>query len=361
MSDPVSTENDQLTLYQTCWTVEGEEPTSSDGFIFRTASKYSGDSPDDGDGEAASISDNGDYVEYEFTPNYTIPASDFQIWVRDEAPGPDSTPEVTITFDGEEVITVPHSDTGGTVVFGWEDLTDGPYGNDEWTPSNDIDTTTHTIRAEVTQTASDPYVLDVVAPLDGRFNYTFDDTVTTVNGNNYLDGPELYPESVTVPLDSISTRRDLTTAYVTLTIDDTTGAQAIEISSDGVAWDTVSNSSTAEVTFSEPTTEVYVRLVIGRYPTGTNAQESTPRYGYNAQSIDDYELVVDITAIAPQDVGTANIDATVEPGTITGETLREAAQLNDSNVALTRSTFAEFTVETAMSVISSENISFNNP
>lgn len=134
--------------------------------------------------------------------------------------------------------------------------------------------------------------IDYVSLADNRYSYTFDNTVTTINGDNYLDGPEYYPDSVGIELDDKTVQFNVDSATATTTWNDTSNNQAIALSNDdGSTYDSSSNTATHTVNFTNAGRIIQTKFTFSRYGTRTDA---TPLNGFNGQVVNDYTLTADL-------------------------------------------------------------------
>lgn len=288
-NEPFIVTNSELQLQQTCFTVEGEnEDTDGSSIADVTNSNYS-------DGTAAAIENSGDFYEWNFTPQYTIPKEDFRVSMRHDNQGT-SVPTWKFTLDGpdrsEETII-----DGQNIAIGldWSQF-DSNDGN--WTqPSKDLAAgTTYTLRIEVTTAGSDHFYIDVIAPNDkggSRFtpNYTFDNNNGGSSG--YLDGPELFPDATEITLSEFTNNTsNITEATASGTWDDTSGDQQIEFSNNGgTNYKAINNSESGTVSFSTTFgTTLIARLTLDRYGSRTTA---TPQTGFNGQQVDVFDATYD--------------------------------------------------------------------
>jgi hypothetical protein len=255
---------------------------------------------------------------------------------------------------------------GSGIFLDWWNVGDGSPGSQDGYTASDPDIPageTHTLRLEVVgdDGVFDEHALnvDVVAPYDSRFEsgLTFDDSVHQNGG--YLDGPELYPDLATVNLSQTETRRDVTEATAEITTNSTDANQFIELRIGSDSFDRTNNSATASTTATSAARTIDVNLGLSRYPDDTNPQNATPRFGYNGQSVDTYELRANPTAISPYERGVVEVDAVVPQGEIVGDRLEEAGQLASDNALLTRSIFAAFDVFAEQEIRSSEKTAFD--
>jgi hypothetical protein len=141
----------------------------------------------------------------------------------------------------------------------------------------------------------DQFIVDAFGVFDTNYSYNFDNTA---DSNYNLDGPEVHPDGETFAFDDATTVFTFPSGAATLTIDDTTGAQRVQLSNDeGSTWlpndGSENNTTSVDVNFSSATPQIRMRVTLDRHePNG--AQNETPTQGYASQSIDAYELTADV-------------------------------------------------------------------
>lgn len=301
--------NGNLELQQSCWTTEGENYTGgSVDESFSTA--YSGMTDSSGNAPAAAFSGTSEYAYWDFTPQYTIPEADVGAWTREVNPG-SATPETVWKLGAkgnslQEIDRIAYSSSVARLgTLSWRDHAQNPYDSTSGWSGGDLQAgTTYRLRIDIgTGTSStDPTDIDVVAPADNRFPYTFDNTATTSGGQNILDGPELYPDSATTAAEPYSQANNITSATLDVTMDDTSGAQAIQVTNDGgTTWlpNNGTQTNTLSVTADFMTagthgTIVQGRITLSRYGT----QAKTPAQGVNGQELQSWTLSIDTNTLA---------------------------------------------------------------
>lgn len=354
--DPVTVSNGELTNQQCNFVFEGEDFSAGPSVVLDTNSSYSG-------GEAAQIGTgtnaSADYVEWEFTPQYDLPAAYVDVAIRIAGASTQTDFRVKLDNDYIESASVtknstPSWFTGLASGSAFTSITGDASDRDSYDGDNLTAGEPHILRIEMANAAE--LNIDVVSIYDNRYTYTFDDTT---DANGYLSGPELYPDLIDAEFDSVTTRRDVTSATVEQTWNDTSNNQYVRISADGGGtWTRADNSSSVTATFATATTNLVVSVGLSRWGSQSSA---TPTTGISAQSIDLHELFADVDAIAPESIGIADVQAILAPGQITGQTIREGGQLASDGTLLTHTLTDETTVESNQRIIGSERISFKPP
>lgn len=225
--------------------------------------------------------------EFQFSPDYTVPNEHAAIGARlryDDSVGEDVGP-VDGYLDGDFIGSFgPQADT---FVWRFQDLSDQEFDGDLEAGE------TYTLEFRKADFDDWDIELDVVAPHDSRYSWTFDNEV---DANNLLDGPETYPDAVSTDLDSVENAYNIVSAALTATIPNTVGEQALAVSNDGGDSYplTATNSETLSGDFDDPGRVARIRPTLGRWPVDTNEGRDTdsPRLGYNPQTIESFELAV---------------------------------------------------------------------
>jgi hypothetical protein len=323
-SRPVDVANG-LSLLQSCFTADGYDGDEVADGTFSEDTAYSGDGNTDEYGAARWLDTSGQVAEWTFTTGYEIPEGQVGIWIRAEAPG-SATPETRVYLDGNHLTTINYSDSFGRLGLNWRDYGDDgeSFVSNGWT-YGDLAAGEHTIRVEITQSASDPTVIDHVALADNRYDITWDEEPTWVSSTsrNALDGPEHYPIE-TIRFDVSNTVLSVIGGDLTTSFDSVDGQQAVGITNDGDdALVTASNTETVSADWASRTGEIQAEATLSRWPIGQTPQGRTPRYGYNGQSVDSLTLTAQLDDMPL--VLDRQFDATVV------DVLRELAeQLGDS-------------------------------
>lgn len=341
-TDPINITTDEIQLLQSSFTQEGEDGTEEDT-LTNTQADYS-------DGIARGFNDGG-FIEWTFTNTYTIP--EFEIYYRNDATGGDVA-DVTWSLDGEEIgqtneqlmltwngvynatgtekptvqpgthtvraeatpaeIAESFTANHGTpvalvntdIVNGSETVTDGSvvfsrgtdyemdYSNGEITTlsgGNMVNGNSYDIEYQHFNFADSRFI-DVLAPLDDSFSYTFDNDNGGSSG--YLDGPEHYPV-FDVVFNLATTSWNITDGTLTTTFDDTTNGQRIQLRLSDQTYfpnDGTENNTTSITTNfgTEVGSAIQGRATLSRYGTRTTA---TPQTGFNGQHLQSWTITFD--------------------------------------------------------------------
>lgn len=286
-TDPLQIINSEVVTYQTAFTQEAEDGTTS-GTVINETADYSGNGSTDGEGQAVSVTNTDDSIEITFTLDYTMPASAFEFWFRADAEGTD-TASLSLEIEGPaisgtETLTSGLITNNGTTID-WFQL-------DQADPSADLTPGTYTVRIVAVSGGTHSQFIDVLVPLDNRYSYTFDNVISTnASGNNYLDGPEPHPDAVPVTFEDVSSAYNIVAALLQVTMDDTSNAQKLEASNDqGATWLSASNTSTLDQDFTTNGAQIRARITLSRYGTGT----TTPATGQQSQALDAFTLSADL-------------------------------------------------------------------
>lgn len=301
--EPFAVQNGNLELLQTCFTVEGEDANTTSGTSVFGADRFSGNSPTSGQGEALEFTGSGLSATWDFTPAYDIPASAVGIHLRIEA---NNAPQLEATLNGA---TWTILEDGGGVSLQWQDVANDPFDGTPTTYTEAGGTklsagTTYTLQIDSTTSGGTgaSALVDVVAPADNRFSYTFDTTLTDgSDGGTYFDGPELYPQAATLQGAVHDDVNNVTEITLATTFDDTSGSQKLQVSNDGgTNWlpndGTEANTTSVSVSsFPQVGTTAEGRATLSRYGSRSNA---TPLTGFNGQVLQSWTLDIDTNALA---------------------------------------------------------------
>lgn len=282
---------------ETPLTVDPDPELLPVGFPLEAEDGYDGDTTTDSafsGGEAALFEDSfAPEVSRSFVTEHAIPQSDLVLGVRSRN---DSSIRVDVRLDGETIIADdPLSSALQWDQFTQDSLFDAVVDSDGRLPAG-----THTIEVEPVAESIDSgetgFECDLAALVDdgAGFDITFDNET---DSNEALDGPQRYPASLTLESESADAGNLIASATVALSIDATDNDQAIGISFDGGdSYETASNTDTATADRPDElaTSTVETRLTLSRSePNGPQAQ--TPKFGYETQTITEYELTADLS------------------------------------------------------------------
>ena len=342
-----SLETGQINYVRTAGSGDGDTFAVVDDF-------YSG-------GSARSIRDSTEFLEFEIPVEVGIPSENVQIACIFDS-GEDST---DISSDGFtpfrwSINGTPITEAtigGGTFTLTWRDIV-GSFDTIGTPPDIEAGETV-TVRVEGIEDppSGEDYntVIDVVALYDDRFSdqLSFPDDVHEPDG--FYDGPELFAEQVIQPLDTAQTRRNVTEANFVSSWNDTSGDQYVELANDGSTFTRINNDETGSVEFASPNAGVNTNISLGRFG---GPQNDTPRFGFNGQSIDSWELFANPDAIFTDDVNATLTRAIVPPNTLASGTTIQEAGLKSDETLLTRHELAEFDVLEGQRISSSETTRF---
>jgi len=276
-TDAYQVVNGGVEPHQTCFTTEGEDSDSSDSPTTRTDGAYSG-------GTAATFGSTGQTRTWNFTTQYDIDPGDFEIAIRWASNGGSlDAADVEWSVDGDVVSRYSPGN----------DDADDPRWETEIIASDLLDSGldstlsagSHSLTAEVIDTGTDDFVVDVVAPLDTRFNYTFDNTLDSSGGA--LDGPQYFPDGPAVDFVDAETVRNVVGGRATTSFTSVEDGQQLAVSNDrGKSYKTASNTETIDKSFADAGASLRLQATLGR----TGSQSTTPKTGIEPQRIDSYEL-----------------------------------------------------------------------
>lgn len=276
---PVAVTDGSLTPEQSCFVTDGNDRDRDTNPAFLQGNEFV-------NGTAIGVGSATASVEWDFTPEYTIPADAVGMHGRLTATDNTRECEFILEVDGTEYQI---DWVGGGVPLAatsWRDFAAGSLNGFGYDGPDLEAGTTVTFKLEATGSEGEFTWLDVVALADNRYEYTFDNEV---NDMGQLDGPELYPDAVTIRFDAYESVLSVLDGELTVDIDDTTGDQHVGITNDGDdALITAANSDTVAGEFDEPTGEIQAEIRLSRY--GDAGEGETPRFGIEGQAVDSYSL-----------------------------------------------------------------------
>ena len=286
----------------------------------------------------------GQYAEYEITLNHTVPTefetNTLEPQMRGVVSGAAGAIFATFAFivDGEKIGEIEMNDD-----LEWHNM--GVTDIDQEYPAG-----TYTVRFElisISETDVEAEV-DVFSVVDDRFNYTFDNTL---DSNNHLSGPELFPSLQEIASPEIPTSREVGSARVDSTWNDVSNNQFIELSNDGSNFIRTNNSSTANANFSSDEVGVFVQFGISRYGSNTN---DTPTSGDATQELSLASIFANPESVNPDDIGVTLTRAVLFTSGIVGTLITESGLFATDGSLLTRHVFAEFEALSNQRIISAE-------
>jgi hypothetical protein len=227
-------------------------------------------------------------------------------------------------------------------------------------PNESVDSST-TVSLNLTSSfdnisIDDPGVgVDVAAIFNNNFSYNFPGSVDT---NNRLAGPELFPDVQEVVYETGNTRRPVSSVTANENFNNTDGKQFISVSNDGgTTFQRFDNTDEATGNFTDTNTSPKAKLGLSR---GGSRSSTSPTQGFIGQTVSTHELLGGAEGVTPTDIGTAEARAIARKGSLSGESnqLTEGGQLDAQGDILTRSIFPGFRIGNQTRVESSEQTSF---
>lgn len=273
-----------LDPFQTGYFSEGEEEDRQNGTTSSDVGSYSA-------GFALRLNNAGDWAEWDFSVEYTIPEASVGLAVREDNDDGGSGYDTDYYIDGNQV-----DNTGADFTLGWRNHEDGQDSGGSFSYTGpDLDPGTHTVRIEANGISSF-HDIDAVFLYDKRFSFTFDETL---DANDLLSGPGLYAPQV-VTFESVSSAESVDVGTVDVVMNDTTGDQQLELTNDGgLNWFAGSNTSSFTKDFPSLGGSIQFRVTMGGYGSRTTASPTTDYLGQNVDSfvvtadLDDTPVLVD--------------------------------------------------------------------
>ncbi|WP_459809651.1 fibronectin type III domain-containing protein [Halopiger thermotolerans] len=250
---PLEIVNGEIVPLQTCQIIE-------------LSSEHSDGSYTGGSAGEANFSLNFDF-------GYSIPDGEVGIALREGILGSD-VPDIDFDFNGANLATISMTSTSSP---GWFDLS---YAYSGSFSSGSL------VAQEATQ-GSNPYIVDLAVVYDQRYHDSsnFDNSVHESGG--HLDSPWEYPNSpIRIELEPITTPLAISEVFLEVTTNDANGVAELSIGIDGTTdYDTVTNATSHSLVYNELNTTARTRVGLGAR-TDLDPQASTPRYGYQPQTLD---------------------------------------------------------------------------
>jgi hypothetical protein len=290
--------------------------------------------------------------ELNFTANldYTIPQDNVAVAFRFRNP---NDPDGDGTFEGATGEVLVDGTSFGTA-FGDNFNDDYDWNKETSYSGGDISgSTTVTINVQNDAPSGARTNMDAVVLYDDRFTYTFDNTV---DADNHLSGPELYPDKQDTRLDNATSQVNSKEVFVTTSWNDVSNNQEIRVGKKGDVNPVVqTNTQTFTNTFTDFASAWFVEFQLSRYGSRDTA---SPTSGFKGQSIDSHAFEIDPDQIQPDAIGKTTSRAIVD-NPVQGVVLTESGQVTDSDTLLTHSVFAEVELDSTINnLISAETIIF---
>ena len=340
-TDPLTVENNAIRLLQSSFFKDAvNDRTNTNAGIAEDTDAH--------DGAVRVLENEGDFVEAQINIQYDMPEA--SLLIRVNTPDDDG-PELTVSVGG--LSSTSTGECFSVFDYSWlsQSFLDGVSAGQK------------TLRVEVTSECLDengdplPAYLDVINFRDSRFNYTDDDSV---DADNQLSGPELFPDLFTKEFNVVTTKRDVDFAEVSQNWSSTANDQFIEVASDSNFFDSIRADNTQTVSGNLNTTrELYVRVGFSRHTVDST---ESPTTGDAGQDIFSHELFGNPQAIVKDGIGEANVRAIIPAGDAVNSTFAESGLFDSAGDLLTSGVVPEFEKQDGQLVISSERLGFeNNP
>jgi len=301
-------------------------------------------------GNGIQLVGDGEAIEFDFTTTHTIPKKYLFVYYRgrkDTNNG--SGDEFRISIDGNRITDGRIFSAANGTNITWDSAT-----FDSIATEFDLTAGTHSVRIQITQENDDRNEFDVFGVADARY-IPFPEDNTVHEDNGHLDEPKLYPDTVQVGFNTITTQIPIDVVTLTQTWNDTSEDQELTITPGG----SFSNTAQTSIDYTNRVVEVSTSAVLSRYPETTNPQDGTPRFGYNGQVIQSHELSVSLDAIQRNEIGEVLVRSFVGPNTATSETFAEGGQQSNGTL-ITRARVPEFIKQSGQRVVSSERLRWIN-
>ena len=282
-TDPLQIEQvDGISRLQTGWFFEAERADESN------VATYFADNEGNGGAwsgnRAVRLDSPGDYIEFDFRNDHTIPQGEAEFEMLRAAIG-GNNPAFDVSFNGDVVESIP-ADALANVTTDEFDLSWGVGFT--LNPDADLEPGFHSVRVEVTQSGSDYMTVDAAHARDTRDSFTFDDE--PVDG--VIQGPEEYPGTVDIVLDDITSVEQVIAGELSVAMSNTEGGQAVAISNDqGETWIEATNSETVSGAFASATQQIRARVSLSGYSADPT---TSPAQGDAGQSVDEIGLRADL-------------------------------------------------------------------
>lgn len=288
-TDPLYVEAGQAHLGQTLWFAVWDDTrmTRQGGFDV-----YEQNSDRWIDGH---VIEDPSWVDVTFETKHTIPAAQVGIGFRTQQPG-DGHPGFHYYLDIND--TGSYDETVATVSA--DALVTGETEPDWFTQggiTNDLPPGTHRAIINFDNGASayanDTVYIDAGSLFDSRYYGALKTNVT----NSHPDGPPLYGTPWTVEFADANPASSVVGGYSSITIDDTTGQQAVAISNDsGATWTEAVNSDSVRTDWGTPSSTIRTRVTLAPWGVDTSNRE-TPTHDFKGQKLDAYNLMADLQDI----------------------------------------------------------------
>lgn len=275
-TDPVTIDDGQVRLAQTCYPLDGFEDAtiqSEDVRTTRQRDEYN-------EGVASLLEDEGDHLRFSFTTSTTIPSDAVGIKIRDEVLGGSS---IEVKWDGQLISRITSTNS-----LGWREVgafsgraAVSDYQSAVGTAIEPGDTHELVIEA----TGQSQHVVDAIALYDRRYDFSWPNPGSGNNGGP-LSGPELYPSGYICWFDAPTPPRTVVAGSISVVMSDVDAPDILGLSNtQGEDYGGEGDVSEYSVEFSEPGPSLLPVVTLGRYGSG---RDEFPTDGYRTQRLEAY-------------------------------------------------------------------------
>jgi hypothetical protein len=270
--------DDELELLDSCWFTEAEDAATNGALEFPTNDEWS-------DNGAVQLTEENEYVEVQFSGDYDVPSSRTQVSFLVAVPNPGDGFEAEVSLNGNTYREFPdgYFDQDGKYNTYWEHTSP-----DSGFSGADI------VRFEMTNTISSAteIYIDVIAPLDDAYPYTFD---TADGDNQYIEGPETKPDVESLNTVTPNLIQTVVGGRLEVEIDDTSGGQLLGVRNEsGDSFTTESNTDRVSTDFTDRSRQLTGEITLARYGS---RKTSSPSTGFKTQTVSDLTLKADLKPI----------------------------------------------------------------
>ncbi|QLK25403.1 hypothetical protein HYG81_15115 [Natrinema zhouii] len=240
-------------------------------------------------GQALYFGQSNGNAEWGVSFGYDIPKDRVGIAVRDDLT---AESDVTWSFDGADIDTI----TASGKSIGWWNIGNGDYSGPGYDGNGITAGETYTLRVDINGDSA--YAIDAICVFDTKYYPAIGDWDTegwdaVHEADGHLDGPPLYPpDGAQIRTVDVETPYSVVAGRLEAVLNDASGPQKLEISNDqGNSWLEATNTQALDQEFPSDGGTLRARFTLGGHGSRNDA---TPRFDYQAQSIDSFDLLADL-------------------------------------------------------------------